>query len=131
MLDVKDKKLLYELDLNARLSIRQLSKKIGLSQEATRYRLRRLQQKKVVLGFVTYLNFVKLGYFGYAIYCRYSNITEEKKQELKNFLKNHEKIYWIAEYGGRFDLSFSIFTRNPQEFDEILTSILSEYSNIL
>ncbi|MBI2662118.1 Lrp/AsnC family transcriptional regulator [Candidatus Woesearchaeota archaeon] len=131
MLDIKDKKLLYELDLNARLSIRQLSKKIGLSQEATRYRLGRLQQKRVVLGFVTYLNFVKLGYFGYAVYCRYSNITEEKKQELKSFLKKHEKIYWIAEYGGRFDLSFSIFAKNPREFDETLTSILSKFSNFL
>lgn len=131
MLDTKDKKLLYELDLNARLSIRQLSKKVGLSQEATRYRINRLQEKKIILGFVTYLNFIKLGYFGYSIYCRYSTINEEKKQELKNFLKRHEQVYWIAEYGGRFDLSFSVFAKNPIEFDEILNSILSKYSNFL
>ncbi len=131
MLDIKDKKLLYELDLNARLSIRQLSKKIGLSQEATRYRINRLQENKVILGFVTHLNFVKLGYFGYAVYCRYSAITEEKKQELKHFLKEHEKIYWVADYGGRFDLSFSIFAKSPLEFDEILSSILGEYSKFL
>jgi len=131
MLDKKDQKLLYELDLNARLPINQLAKKIGLSQEATRYRIGRLLEKKIVLGFVTYLNFTKLGYFGYAVYCRYSNMTEQKKQEIKDFLKGHEKIYWIAEYGGRYDLSFSIFAKTPQEFDDAFTSISAKCSGFL
>ncbi len=130
-LDKKDRKLLYELDLNARLSIRQLARKIGLSQEAARYRISRLVEKKVILGFVTYLNFRKLGYFGYCVYCRYFNTTEEKKQEIKQYLKQEQKIYWVAEYGGKFDLSFSIFAKTPLEFDEILTSILNKYSNFL
>ena len=130
-LDKKDRKLLYELDLNARLSIRQLARKIGLSQEATRYRINRLVEKKVIIGFITYLNFRKLGYFGYCVYCRYSNINEEKKKEIKQYLKQQENIYWIAEYGGKFDLSFSIFAKTPLEFDEILTSIFNAYSNFL
>lgn len=130
-LDKKDGKLLYELDLNARLSIRQLARKIRLSQEATRYRINRLVEKKVILGFVTYLNFRKLGYFGYCVYCRYLYITEEKKKEIKQYLKQQENVYWIAEYGGKFDLSFSIFAKTPLEFDETLTSILNKYSNFL
>jgi|SRR3989344_1342922 len=130
-LDKKDRKLLYELDLDARLSIRQLARRIGLSQEATRYRINRLVEKKVITGFITYLNFRKLGYFGYCVYCRYSNMTEEKKKEIKHYLKQHENIYWVAEYGGKFDLSFSIFARNPLEFDDILNSILNKYSNFL
>ncbi len=130
-LDKKDRKLLYELDLNARLSIRQLARRIGLSHEATRYRMNRLVEKKVIVGFITYLNFRKLDYFGYCVYCRYSNITEEKKKEIKQYLKQQENIYWIAEYGGKFDLSFSIFAKTPLEFDNILTSILNKYSSFL
>lgn len=129
MLEVKDKKLIHELDMNARLSNRQLAKKIGLSQEATRYRINRLLEKKTIIGFVTYLNFVKLGYFGYCVYCRYSNITEDKKQEVKNCLRNNDKVYWVAEYGGKFDLSFSILAKSPLEFNNVLTSMLNKYSN--
>ncbi len=131
MLDVKDKKLVYELDLNSRLSIRQLSKRIGLSQEATRYRLNRLKEKGVITNFVTYLNFTKLGYFGYCVYCRYNNTSEQKKNEIKNYLKKDEQIYWIAEFGGRIDLAFSILAKNPLEFDKILSQIMNKYSGYL
>jgi DNA-binding Lrp family transcriptional regulator len=130
-LDQKDKKLLYELDLDARLSIRQLASRIGLSQEATRYRINRLVEKKLITGFVTYLNFKKIGYFGYCVYCRYTNITEEKKKEIKTYLRELDTVYWIAEYGGKFDLSFSIFAKSPLKFDEELDSILNKYSNFL
>ena len=131
MLNKKDAQLIYELDLNARLSVNQLAKKIGMSQEATRYRIHRLQDRKVILGFVPYLHFVKLGYFGYCVYCRYAHITEQKKEEIKQYLKHHDHIYWIAEYGGRFDLSFSILAQSPLEFDGILQLILNKYSHYL
>ena len=131
MLDVKDKKLVYGLDLNSRLSIRQLSKRIGLSQEATRYRLNRLKEKGIITNFVTYLNFTKLGYFGYCVYCRYNNITEQKKNEIKNYLKSNEHIYWIAEFGGKIDLAFSILAKTPLEFDKTLSPIMNKYSKYL
>lgn len=131
MLDIKDKKLIYELDLDSRLSIRQISKRIGLSQEATRYRLSRLKEKGIIRKFVTYLNFTKLGYFGYCVYCRYNNAPEQKKNEIKKFLKSNEHIYWIAEFGGRIDLAFSLLAKNPLEFDKILNPIMNEYSRYL
>ncbi len=130
-LELKDKRLIYELDLDASLSIKQLAKKVGLSREATRYRVKRLVENGVITRFITYLDFVKLGYFGYAIYCRYAPVGEEKKAELLAFLKNHDKVYWIAECGGRFDLAFSIFAKNPIEFEETLAGILNAFPNCL
>lgn len=131
MIDLKDKKLIYELDLDSRQSIRQLSKKIGLSQEATRYRIQRLIKNGVIKKFVAYLNFNKLGFFGYSIYCRYNSITENKKKKFQDYLKNRENVYWVAEYGGRFDLAFSILASTPEECDEVLTDILNNYSSYL
>jgi len=131
MLDEKDKKLVYELDLNSRLSIRQLSKKIELSQEATRYRLNKLKEKGIITNFVTYLNFTKLGYFGYSVYCRYNTTTEQKKDEIKSYLKKNKSIYWIAEFGGKIDLAFSILAKTPLEFDKILSQIINRYSKYL
>lgn len=131
MLDAKDKKLIYELDLDSRLSIRQLSKRIGLSQEATRYRLNKLKEKGIITNFVTYLNFTKLGYFGYCVYCRYNNTTEQKKNEIKSYLKSNKSVYWIAEFGGKIDLAFSILAKTPLEFDKILSQIMNKHSRYL
>jgi len=41
-LDLKDKKLLYELDCNSRQTIQQLARKIGLSKDAIKYRINRI-----------------------------------------------------------------------------------------
>jgi len=130
-MEKKDKRLLYELDRDARQSVQQLARKIGLSQETTRYRIDRFLKKGIITGFVTYLNFTQLGYFGYCVYCRFTNITEVKKEEIKNYLKKQETIYWIAEYGGRYDISFSVLAKTPLEFDITLTAILNKYSKYL
>ena len=38
ILDLKDRKLLYELDCNSRQTVQQLSRKIGLSKDAVKYK---------------------------------------------------------------------------------------------
>ena len=42
-LDIKDKKILYELYTNARQSNNSIAKKIGLSREAIDYRIKNLE----------------------------------------------------------------------------------------
>ncbi|HLC80671.1 winged helix-turn-helix transcriptional regulator [Candidatus Woesearchaeota archaeon] len=38
-LDLKDKKILYELDLNSRATLNEISKKVGLSKQVVDYRV--------------------------------------------------------------------------------------------
>ena len=40
-LDLKDRKILYELDLNCRQSNAQIGKKVGLSRKVVDYRIKR------------------------------------------------------------------------------------------
>ena len=48
MLDVKDKKILYHLNLDCRQSMNSLSKKIGLAKEVIAYRIKRLEEKGII-----------------------------------------------------------------------------------
>ena len=42
-MDLKDKKIIYELELNGRISSSKLGKKIGLSKETTNNRIKILE----------------------------------------------------------------------------------------
>lgn len=130
-IDEKDKRILAEVDLNARIGTSALGKRIGLSQEGTFYRLARLQKKGILSGFMTFLNFGKIGYTGYGVYCRFQNVTAESKQRILRELEKNRNIYWIAEFGGRFDLAFAIMARNIIEFNEIFTKISTYYNKHL
>ena len=52
-LDLKDKKILVELELNSRRSNNQIAKKVNLSKEVVKYRIDRLLEKGVILRFKT------------------------------------------------------------------------------
>ena len=47
-LDLKDRKILYELDSNSRQPLSQIAKKVGLSKEVVNYRIRRLEDQKII-----------------------------------------------------------------------------------
>ncbi len=126
-LDLKDKKILYQLDLNARIPTTQLAKKVGLSQPSCHYRLNNLIKKGIIKFFLTNIDYGFFGYFPYRFFCRLQNLTEEKEQELINYLKNHEYVPFLASCTGRYDLMFCVMAKNMSELKKILNEIKNKY----
>ena len=52
-LDLKDRKILYHLDLNCRQSNAQIGKKVGLSKQVVDYRIRRMEDERIIIGYWT------------------------------------------------------------------------------
>ena len=47
-LDLKDRKILYQLELNCRQSNTQIGKKVGLSKDVITYRIKRMEEKGII-----------------------------------------------------------------------------------
>jgi Lrp/AsnC family leucine-responsive transcriptional regulator len=60
-LDATNLRLLLELQADARLSLAELGRRVGLSSPAVAERLQRLEQEQVILGYRAQLNPRKLG----------------------------------------------------------------------
>ena len=69
-IDLKDKKILYELDRNSRQSNNQIAKKVGLSEQVVGHRIRRLQELGIIEYFYVKTNPSALGYMHIKIYLR-------------------------------------------------------------
>ncbi len=113
-LDKFDKKLLYELDLNARQTNKQLARKVKLSEQAIAYRIEKLQKNGVIEEFVLMVNPGKLGYTHYKIYLRLQNIPTEEEKLFLDFLKKEDGVFWVVSARGNYDyiISFSSKTLN-------------------
>ena len=59
-LDIKDKKILYELDMDARQSISSIAKRVGLSKEVVNYRIRRMEKEGLIDGYYAIIEYSKL-----------------------------------------------------------------------
>ena len=103
-LDRKDRKLLAQLDMDARQSNNQIAKKVGLSKEVVKYRIDRMIQHRLIYRFHTVINYFKLGISKFKLYLRFTNVNKEKLEEIAQYFSNKNDTEWVVLTTGRWDL---------------------------
>ena len=81
-IDIKDRRILYQLDLDSRQSFRSIGKKVGLSKDSVASRVQKLQQNRIIKGFYTVIDYSKLGYSSYRIYLVFQNTNPNIEKEI-------------------------------------------------
>lgn len=95
MLDNTDMRILNELSMNSRLTMKELGKKVHLTGPAVSTRVAKLEDQGVIEGYSIKVNQVKLGYFVHAFI---TIITESTyHQPYLSFIKM-QKQYIINNY---------------------------------
>lgn len=130
-LDLKDRKILYQLDLNPRQSNSEIGKKVGLSKDVVNYRIKQLENKGVIRWYGLVPNTYKLGILKIKIYLTLQNETKEKRKEIVDYFCSHPKTEWVAEMSGRWDLTVGYLVNDIYEFNEALFDFLKKYSDFV
>lgn len=130
-LDLKDRKILYELDKNSRISYSQLAKKVALSQESVRYRVNRLINNKVILQFFTKIDTSKFSLTFYKILLKFHNIDEQKKEEIINYLVKQPIVNWAVAADGPYDVGFVISVKNLLKSKQFLSEFYQTYGKFI
>ncbi|HLD72057.1 MAG TPA: Lrp/AsnC family transcriptional regulator [Candidatus Nanoarchaeia archaeon] len=130
--DQYDKLILKDLDENARKSLADLSKKVGLSRDAIRNRIKKLVDAKVILAFTPIYNPPRMGYpiINYVFISLY-NPGEETEKEFLKFLKNNKYVTYVAGLIGKWDYILDIMAENPGQFDKILKEIRHKFADLI
>ncbi|MBI5391315.1 Lrp/AsnC family transcriptional regulator [Candidatus Woesearchaeota archaeon] len=130
-LDLKDKKLLFALDFNARLPYSSLAKKIGMSKQGIEYKLKALQAKGVITGFYPVIDPHKLGY----LYCRLAltlqNATQDKRLEISTFLQKDSRVFWLFEMQGIYDIFMGLWLPSLTAFKQFIDELLASYGDLI
>lgn len=116
-LDNTDRHVLYELDLNARLSSAEIGRRLGLSKETTANRIKSLERRGLISGYMAIINIAKLGRTGYAVFAQLSESNDEKKLAMIRVIAEHPLVYWVCTLGGSYDLVFALHAKSIVEFD--------------
>lgn len=117
-LDLKDKKILYELDKNARQSNSEIAKKVRLNKNTVSYKINRLEKEGVIINYYTVIDNAKLGYFSFRVYIKFFNTTPEKEQEIIKWLKENNLVGVIGKIETIYDLVIMLWVKNIYEFDD-------------
>ena len=123
-LDLKDRKILYELEKNARVQISRIAKRIGLSKQLVSYKIKRLEKDKIIEGYHAIIDTSKLGYTTYRVYLKFQHLTTEKKKEFLNYLIAINEVTILLTIDGVWDVGFAIMVKGIYDFYGVWEKIM-------
>ncbi len=126
-IDIKDRKILYELDLDCRQSNTQIGKKVGLKKDVVSYRIKRMQDEGVIRNFWTAINTFNLGYSVFRIYFAIQNASAEKKNEIIQHFIDYRNSWAVISSKGELDLSVVLWVKDNYEFYQFWGKTLDLY----
>ena len=129
-IDLTDKRIIKEIDLDCRRPLSLIAKNIKISQQRLQYRLKNLEKEGVIPFYYTLIDTSLLGYTFYRVMLRFQNTTAQKENEIINHLIQHPNTFWIATCSGRWDLLVDFFSKNITEFDYIIQQFLEKYFDL-
>ncbi len=126
-LDLKDRKILYHLDLDSRQSFRSIGKKVGLSKDVVISRVKRLQEKGIIKNYYADVNYFKIGYIELRFYLTFQYVTPEIKKEIIDYFVKNKYIDTIHSVEGQYDLVIVVILRNIAKFSNTWDKIFNKY----
>jgi len=126
-IDLKDRKILYELDLDCRQSNSQIGKNVGLGRDVVAYRIKRLEDEGIIRRYYTEIDTFRLGYNVFRIYINFQYITSDIKKEIIQYFVNYKYSWVVATIKSEIDLDVVIWVKNIYDFYRFWGDTLDKY----
>ena len=125
--DEEDVRLLSALSGNARMPLVELAKKARLSVNTAKYRLKRLQREKVLLGFRPKISMDKAGIYWYKV--EFQLEDNSKKKAMIAYFGAHKNILYAYEsIGGGTELEMEMEVESHAQFREIIDAFRQKFA---
>ena len=129
-MDQLDKKIICELELNSRVPVSALAKKVHAHRNVVAYRIERLEQGGAITRYICALNLGRLGYKTYKIYFHVNPNPLEEKAFTKRICSSPEVIHALR-LEGAFDFSVALAVKSIMELDHFLSEIKNEFHALI
>ena len=131
-LDKTDKKILKMLHDNARQSLADMSRESGLTRDVIRYRIEKLVENKVILGFRPMFNPPALGMdVVNHVYFLLNPQTLDQEKKFVQYLKGHPRVISVNSLVGRWEYRVTIIGEDQGDFNATLKEIRIKFPNLV
>jgi len=128
-LDLKDRKILYELDLNCRQLNTQIGKKVGLKKDVVAYRIKKMQDERVIKNFWTLIDTFKMGYNVFRIYINFQYMNSNIKENIIKYFTENKNSWTVCSIKTEIDLVVIMWVKDIFEFYQFWEKTLDLYED--
>ncbi len=127
--DHLDEKIIKNYAPNVRVSSLEIAKKLKVSPDTVRNRIRALEKRKIIAGYKIGINLEKLGYTGFRVDLSLRSIKRNK--ELFQFCKMHKNIYQINSSIGGADFEIEVIVKDLNHLFKIIDEIKTKFKDVV
>ena len=125
-LDEKDRQIIKMLFENARYTIAEIAKKTGFRRDSIIYRIKKLEENHVILGFQPLINAPAIGYTNITTLLIKTRMASPKEKEI--FTKGLVKIFSVihaATTMGKYDYQLAVAHESTEQLHRVVEEIKS------
>ncbi|MCR4368854.1 MAG: Lrp/AsnC family transcriptional regulator [archaeon] len=130
-IDQIDKKILYCLCHNARLSYSVIAQNAKISRESVKARMEKMKKDRVLLNLTTIMNSPYFGLNFYTVYLNFNRLDTTKAKQLDKFIQKHPSAIWVNRCLGRWDYALLLLAKNSMDIAEIIGGIKSKFKGLV
>jgi len=125
IVDKIDIEILQILSKDARISLIDLGKRIGIDPKVAKYRIKKLEKEGIIITYTSAPNFDKLGFQFIQINFDLKNI--KIIPQIIEFFDRTNKCLYALELLGKYDLTIEIHVENDRVLREIMESFKQQF----
>ena len=127
--DNMDWKIIQEYAPDVRKSSLEIARKLGVTSDTVRARIKKLEIKKIICGYKIGLDLIKLGYVSYRV--DLDLLSTKKNTQLFEFCRQHKNIYQINKSIGGADFEIEVVVKDLQELLKIIDEIKKTFKDVI
>jgi len=129
--DDLDIRILDTLANDARISMTKLARKLDSTVEVIRSRIRKLEEKEIILTYRIAVDFNKLGleFFKAIIYFR--KLSQQDERALFEWMRTHPKSVYYIRSLAPWEVEFEFVVESYQEFNQIINDLRKRFPHVI
>jgi Lrp/AsnC family leucine-responsive transcriptional regulator len=128
ILDAHDKRILYEVNRNGRISLAALAARLGVSVAAARNRLQQLLDSRVIIGFGLKIDHRRLGLTYRKVLLKLNTPSAAAIDRIASYLRRQPGVIFLVKTIGAYDFEFELLTESNEEFYHFMKSFRSRFA---
>ncbi len=125
-----DKKILQVIKYDSRTPYETIGKKVGLTRNAAKNRILKLEDKKVIIGYKTFFDFHHFDKQSFKIFVKYNNSKIEQEKDLLNYIKSKAGVLATLKLLGKWNLDIEIHTKDVKELQKFIMELRNRFEII-
>ena len=122
-----DSTIISELAKNCRTSLVELATKVNMSANGVKNRIKILENKGIIIGYKTKINYQKLEYLHFRIFIHLSKFSEETYEKVKDFLRKNGSVESVSRYMGYADVDFRCHAKTIVDLYELISKLKDNF----